>query len=78
MTALLTGDPGALSDLVYVQRSLNRLGADRTDVSRELVTRQADAGAALARFPTRSGATLSGSSSGSRSRAVSWPIARPR
>jgi LAS superfamily LD-carboxypeptidase LdcB len=49
MTALLSGDPGALSDLVYVQRSLNRLGADRTDVSRELVTRQADAGAALAR-----------------------------
>ncbi len=27
VTALLTGDPGALSDLAYVQRSVNRLGA---------------------------------------------------
>ena len=52
MTALLSGDPGALSDLVYVQKSLNRIGADRTDVSRELVARQADAGAALTRSDT--------------------------
>jgi hypothetical protein len=49
MTALLSGDPRALSDLAYVQRSLNRVGAERSDVTRELVAQQADAGAALAR-----------------------------
>jgi len=49
MTAWLTGDPRAVSDLLYVQKSLNRLGASRTDVTRELVVQQAGAGAALVR-----------------------------
>ena len=49
MAALLTGDPRALSDLAYVQRSINRMGADRSDVTRELVAQQEDAGQALAR-----------------------------
>ena len=49
MTALLSGDPGALSDLAYVQRSLNRAGASSTDATRELATQAAGAGVALAR-----------------------------
>jgi len=49
VTALLTGDPGALSDLAYVQRSVNRLGATRTDTTRVLVEQQAGATAALQR-----------------------------
>ena len=47
VTALLTGDPGALSDLAYVQRSVNRLGATRTDTTRVLVAQQLGATAAL-------------------------------
>lgn len=49
VSALLSGDPGALGSLAYVQRSVNRLGATRTDVTRELAEQQAGAGAALAR-----------------------------
>lgn len=49
VTALLTGDPGAVSDLAYVQRSVNRLGASRSDATRVLVEQQAGATAALER-----------------------------
>ena len=49
VTALLSGDPGALGNLAYVQRSVNRVGADRTDATRELAEQQAGAGQALAR-----------------------------
>lgn len=49
VSALLSGDPGALGNLAYVQRSVNRLGATRTDVTRELAAQQAGAGQALAR-----------------------------
>jgi len=49
VTALLTGDPGALSDLAYVQRSVNRVGATRSDATRVLVEQQAGATAALQR-----------------------------
>ena len=49
VTALLSGDPGAVSDLAYVQRSVNRLGATRTDATRVLVEEQAGATAALER-----------------------------
>ena len=49
MTALLSGDPGALSDLAYVQRSVNRVGATRSDTTRALVAQQVGAGQALDR-----------------------------
>lgn len=49
VSALLSGDPGALGSLAYVQRSVNRLGATRTDVTRELAEQQAGAGQALVR-----------------------------
>ena len=49
VTALLTGDPGALGNLAYVQRSVNRVGAERTDVTRDLAAQQAGAGQALVR-----------------------------
>ncbi len=49
VTALLSGDPGAVSDLAYVQRSVNRLGATRTDATRVLVEQQAGATVALER-----------------------------
>jgi hypothetical protein len=49
VTALLSGDPGALSQLAYVQRSVNRVGVSRNDVTRELAAQQAGAGEALER-----------------------------
>lgn len=49
VTALLSGDPGALSQLAYVQRSVNRVGVSRHDATQELVSRQAGAGEALER-----------------------------
>ncbi len=49
VTALLSGDPGALSQLAYVQRSVNRVGVSQNDVTRELAAQQAGAGKALER-----------------------------
>ena len=49
VTALLSGDPGAVSHLAYVQRSVNRVGATHSDVTRELASQQAGAGEALQR-----------------------------
>jgi hypothetical protein len=49
VTALLSGDPGALGSLAYVQRSVNRVGVDRRDVTRDLAAQQAGAGQALVR-----------------------------
>ena len=49
LTALLSGDPGALGSLAYVRRSVNRVGSDRTDVTRDLAAQQAGAGQALVR-----------------------------
>jgi LAS superfamily LD-carboxypeptidase LdcB len=49
VTALLSGDPGAVSQLAYVQRSVNRIGVTRTDVTRDLAAQQAGAGKALER-----------------------------
>jgi hypothetical protein len=49
LSALLSGDPGALGNLAYVQRSVNRVGSSRTDVSRDLAAQQASAGQALER-----------------------------
>lgn len=47
MTALLSGDPRAVSDLAYVQKSVNRLGASRGQLVRDLDEQQAGAGRAL-------------------------------
>lgn len=49
LSALLSGDPGALGHLAYVQRSVNRVGSSRSDVTRDLAARQAGAGQALER-----------------------------
>ncbi|MEX2289253.1 MAG: M15 family metallopeptidase [Mycobacteriales bacterium] len=49
VTALLSGEPRAVSHLAYVQRSVNRLGATHSDVARDLAQQQAGAGAALIR-----------------------------
>ncbi len=49
VSALLSGDPGALSQLAYVQRSVNRVGMSRNDVTRDLAAQQAGAGKALER-----------------------------
>lgn len=49
VTALMSGNPGALSQLAYVQRSVNRVGVSRHDVTRELAAQQAGAGRALER-----------------------------
>jgi hypothetical protein len=78
MTALLSGDPQALSDLAYVQKSINRLGADRSDVTRELVTQQADAGRRWWALRRAAAVPRSPPPSRSRSRAARWPPARRR
>ncbi|MCW2678693.1 MAG: peptidase and DD-carboxypeptidase VanY/endolysin [Frankiales bacterium] len=49
VTALMSGDPGALSQLAYVQRSVNRVGVSRNDLTRDLAAQQAGAGKALER-----------------------------
>jgi hypothetical protein len=49
VSALLSGEPGALGNLAYVQRSVNRAGASRSDATRDLVAKQAGAGRALER-----------------------------
>jgi hypothetical protein len=49
VSALLSGDPGALGNLAYVQRSVNRVGAARHDATRDLAVKQAGAGLALER-----------------------------
>lgn len=47
VTALLTGEPRALADLAYVQKSVSRLGASRAELARGLEEQQAGAGRAL-------------------------------
>ena len=47
VTALLSGDPRAVSDLAYVQKSINRVGASRTELARELDVQNAEAERAL-------------------------------
>jgi hypothetical protein len=47
VTAILSGNPRVVSDLAYVQRSVNRLGAARGDLVADLVAQQAGAGRAL-------------------------------
>ena len=49
VTALMSGDPRAVSSLAYVQRSVNRLGASHSDVTATLAQQQAGAGKALER-----------------------------
>ncbi len=49
LSALLSGDPGALGSLAYVQRSVNRVGVSRSDATRDLAVKQAGAGRALER-----------------------------
>jgi hypothetical protein len=49
VSALLSGEPGALGNLAYVQRSVNRAGASRSEATRDLVAKQAGAGRALER-----------------------------
>lgn len=46
ITALMSGDPRALSDLAYVRKSVGRLGVTREQVVRELSAKSADAGRA--------------------------------
>ncbi len=47
VTALLSGDPRAVSDLAYVQKSVNRVGASRSRLARDLDEQNAGAGRAL-------------------------------
>jgi hypothetical protein len=47
VTALLAGDPRALADLAYVQKSIGRLGVSRAELARGLAEQQAGAGEAL-------------------------------
>jgi hypothetical protein len=49
LTALMSGDPAALSQLAYVRRSVARVGGTRQDVTRSLAAQQAGAGKALER-----------------------------
>ena len=43
VTALMSGDPRAVSSLAYVQRSVNRVGGTRSTAARDLAVRQAGA-----------------------------------
>ncbi|MBW3647360.1 MAG: D-alanyl-D-alanine carboxypeptidase family protein [Actinobacteria bacterium] len=47
VTALLSGDPRAVSDLAYVQKSVNRVGASRNEIARDLDAQNAEAVRAL-------------------------------
>jgi hypothetical protein len=47
VTALLSGDPRAVSDLAYVQKSVNRVGASRSEIARDLDAQNAEAVRAL-------------------------------
>lgn len=47
MTALLSGDPRTVSDLAYVQKSVNAVGASRGELARSLDEQHAAAGRAL-------------------------------
>ncbi len=47
VTALLSGDPRAVSDLAYVQKSVNRVGASRTQIAQDLDVQNAEAVLAL-------------------------------
>jgi hypothetical protein len=49
VTALLSGNPRAVSNLAYVQRSVNRVGAEQSEVARDLAEQQAGAGQAVVR-----------------------------
>lgn len=47
VTALLSGDPRAVSDLAYVQKSVNRVGASRSEIARDLDAQNVEAVRAL-------------------------------
>lgn len=58
VSAFLSGDPGSMSQLAYVQRSLDRVGRERADDRAEIRTRQVGAQAVLVHADVDRGAAL--------------------